>query len=77
MRTWMASNVASDDGRSLLRTIIEVTFAASVNELSLLHVLFGIRAANGTTSMFGGPGCAQDSTISGGAHGPWGSLNGY
>jgi len=69
MRTWLASNVASDDGRWLLRTVLEATFAASVKELSLLHVLFGIRAAAGTTSMFGGAGCAQDSSIVGGAMG--------
>lgn len=69
MRTWLASNVTSDDGRWLLRTILEATFAASVNELSLLHVLFGIRAAAGTTSMFGGADCAQDSSIVGGAMG--------
>jgi monoamine oxidase len=69
MRTWLASNAASDDGRWLLRVVLEATFAASMNELSLLHVLFGIRAAAGTTSMFGGAGGAQDSTIIGGAQG--------
>jgi monoamine oxidase len=65
--TWKLDNVHTDEARDLLDLAIEAVFAAEPRDLSLLHVLFYIRAAGSLNRLIDTANGAQDSRVVGGS----------
>jgi monoamine oxidase len=65
--TWKLDNTISDEARDLVDLSIEAVFAAEPGDLSLLGVLFYIRAAGSFNRLIDTAGGAQDSRIVGGS----------
>lgn len=65
--TWKLANTATDEARDLVDLAIASVFAAEPRDLSLLHVLFYIRAAGSFNHLIDTAGGAQDSRIVGGS----------
>jgi monoamine oxidase len=65
--TWKLDNTSSDEARDLVDLSIEAVFAAEPRDLSLLHVVFYVRAAGGFNRLIDTAGGAQESRIVGGS----------
>ncbi|MGI9020419.1 MAG: flavin monoamine oxidase family protein [Solirubrobacterales bacterium] len=64
--TWKLANSTSDEARDLIDLAIQAVFAAEPRDLSLLHVLFYIRAAGSFNRLIDTANGAQDSRVVGG-----------
>lgn len=64
--TWMKRNLRTGAGRDMLRLAIEAVWAAEPEDISLLHLLFYIRAAGSIEALLDTEGGAQDSRVVGG-----------
>jgi monoamine oxidase len=65
--TFKQAHGLDDETRELIDLAIESVFAAEPRDLSLLHVLFYIRAANSFENLINTGGGAQDSRVVGGS----------
>jgi monoamine oxidase len=65
--SWMEQNVLSEAGKSLIRLAVSAVFSAEPAELSLLYLLFYIRAAGNLEILIRTEGGAQQDRIVGGS----------
>jgi monoamine oxidase len=65
--TWKLAHAQTDEARDLVDLAIASIFAAEPRDLSLLHVLFYIRAAGSFNHLIDTAGGAQDSRVVGGS----------
>jgi monoamine oxidase len=65
--TWKLDNTNSDEARDLVDLSIEAVFAAEPRDLSLLHVVFYVRAAGSFNRLIDTAGGAQESRVVGGS----------
>lgn len=65
--TWLRRNVRTRTGRDVLRLACRAVFAVEPAEVSLLHVLFYMRCADGWRSLVETEGGAQQDLLTGGA----------
>jgi len=65
--TWKRANASSQEARDLIDLAIEAVFAAEPRDISLLFVLFYIRAAGSFNRLIDTAGGAQESRIVGGS----------
>ncbi|HUS23978.1 MAG TPA: flavin monoamine oxidase family protein [Candidatus Binatia bacterium] len=66
-QSWMESNLVTPGGKGLLTLAIESVFSAQPRDLSLLHVLFYIRAAGDLNALINTSGGAQERRFVGGS----------
>ncbi|HUR41275.1 MAG TPA: flavin monoamine oxidase family protein [Verrucomicrobiae bacterium] len=66
-QSWMDQNMATPGGKSLVALAIEAVFSAQPRDLSLLHLLFYIRAAGNLNNLINTTNGAQDSRFHGGS----------
>ncbi len=64
--SWMKRNLKTGAGRDMLRLAIEAVWAAEPEDISLLHLLFYIRAAGSIEALLDTEGGAQESRVVGG-----------
>ncbi len=67
VETWKLANTTIQETRDLFDLGVESVFAAEPRDLSLLHVLFYIRAAKSFEALINTGGGAQDSRVDGGS----------
>lgn len=67
VQSWMEQNVFSQGGRNLIRLAVSAVFSAEPAELSLLYLLFYIRAAGNLEMLISTAGGAQQDRIVGGS----------
>ncbi|MCD6015435.1 MAG: FAD-dependent oxidoreductase [Geminicoccaceae bacterium] len=65
--TWKLANTSSGEARELVDLSIEAVFAAEPRDLSLLGVVFYVRAAGGFNRLIDTAGGAQESRVVGGS----------
>lgn len=66
-QSWMDQNMGTPGGKALVTLAIEAVFSAQPRDLSLLHVLFYIRAAGTLNNLINTSNGAQDSRFHGGS----------
>ena len=66
MWTWIQRNTTTEGGRAVMQLAVEAVWAAHPTDLSLLHVLFYVRAAGGWDQLTGTEGGAQQDRLIGG-----------
>jgi monoamine oxidase len=64
--TWNRANARSEEARELMELVIQAVFSAEARDVSLMHVLFYIRAAGGLMDLVGVTSGAQESRCVGG-----------
>jgi monoamine oxidase len=67
VHSWIHDNVDNEEARHGLRLLVEAVFSAEPRDLSLLHLLFYLRSAGGSTKLVTVAGGAQESRFTGGA----------
>jgi monoamine oxidase len=65
--TWLRDNVASEDGRDLIRLAFEAVWAAQPRDVSLLHAMFYIASAGSVEALVETSGGAQQDRFVGGS----------
>ena len=65
--TWKLAHATTGEARDLIDLAVQAVFAAEARELSLLHVLFYVRAAGSFENLINTAGGAQESRVVGGS----------